>query len=271
MKALVTASIIAAAVTVLASPVRAQFGSSTDDLWDVSRGTVITGNSPLNPTCPGGFDARDIFGGHFSGCTWEAYVAIFQDHKPEGFVHFVEWATPNPVKIRSFNLWATGSENHPVDPTQREMAKFRLLAKSSGSATYDLILYTFTPSLPYKWVDNVNGLLISSDIKPVTAREFRAEFINHQVGSGQSGPRVIELDGFDEFIGPTASIRVSETEVSWESVAGLKYQVEYREDVPGSNWGTLGSPIVGDGKTMRVTDKVPPGAARRFYRVRATE
>jgi hypothetical protein len=152
------------------------------------------------------------------------------------------------------------------------MAGFRLLAKSPGSSSYDLTLYTFTPSHPYKFVDDIYGLLISSDIKPTTAREFRAEFTNLVVsGECCSGPRVVELDGFGEFIGPRVGIRTSEVEVSWDSVASLNYQVEYRDDLPGSNWSALGSPVVGDGGVKRVTDKIAPGQMRRFYHVRATQ
>jgi hypothetical protein len=190
---------------------------------------------------------------------------------PDGFVHYVEWAVPNPVTVRSFNLWALGDEDKATNQTRREMASFRLLAKSSGSSTFDLTLFTFTPSHPYNFVDNVYGLLISSDLKPITAREFRAEFVNMARPTDCcDGPRILELDGFADFIGPTATIRVSEAEVSWPSVAGVVYQVEYRDDVPGSNWTAFGAPVTGTGAVMLVTDKVALGQPRRFYRVRST-
>src|ERR1041384_5658897 len=123
------------------------------------------------------------------------------------------------------------------------MAGFRLLAKSVGSNTYDLVLYAFTPSHPYTFVDGIYGLLVSTDIKPVTARQVRAEFTNYAVaGQCCAGTRVLGLDGFDAFIGPRTSIRASEAEISWDSVSGLSYQVEYREALPDSNWTALGSP-----------------------------
>lgn len=257
----------------------AQLGSSTDDLWDVSRGAVITGQSTMLSCRAGGpasFDARDIFGGHFAtgtGCSGEPDgTVIFDDGKPDGFVNYVEWAMPAAVTIRSFELWALGDA--PPFPDRREMSSFQLLAKSPGSTSYDLKLYSFTPSHSYTFVNNVYGLLISTDIKPTTAREFRAEFVSRTTSPPDSrkyGPRVLELDGFGQFIGPTAVIRVSEAEVSWQSAAGLKYQVEFREDVPGSNWDALGAQVVGTGGVMKMTDKVAAGAATRFYRVRAME
>jgi hypothetical protein len=78
----------------------AQPAPSTDDLWDVSRGVVITGQSQMNTCCCPAtvipFDARDIFGGSFSpACDIEHLDAIFADGKPDGFVHYVEWATPS--------------------------------------------------------------------------------------------------------------------------------------------------------------------------------
>jgi len=128
-----------AAIRVVAQPT-----ISNDDLWDVSRGVVITGSSPM-AVCHadlsnGLFDARDIFGGNFFSCPSEAPSvadAIFSDGMPDGFVHYVEWATPSPVTIRSFNLWANG-DDEPSHGNQREMASFRLLAKSTNSSTFDL-------------------------------------------------------------------------------------------------------------------------------------
>lgn len=260
-------------VTLDSSAASAQYAPSSDDLWDVSRGVVITGHSsPLACTATDAFDARNLFGGNFAhGCPFElADRFLFADRMPEGFVHYVQWATPNPVTVRSFNLWA----HHDGLPSwNRAMASFRLLAKSPGSTTYDLVLHSFVPSLPYTYVDGIGSLVISTDIKPTTVREFRAEFIGFAPvpEDPSNGPRLIELDGFDHAIGPRVAIRTSEVEVSWTSVAGLSYQVEYRDDVPGSNWTTLGSPVVGDGGVMRLVDKVAAGAPRRFYRVRLME
>jgi hypothetical protein len=104
---------------------------STNDLWDVSQGIVIVTNSAMYD-----FDARDIFGATFSTNLVERGNIVFNDGTSNGFVHFVEWRTPSPVTVRSFNLWAAGDG----PDTSREMASFRLLAKSPGSQTFNLTL-----------------------------------------------------------------------------------------------------------------------------------
>lgn len=239
---------------------------STNDLWDVSQGMTITRSSAVDncgrdPAHP--YDPRDVFGGNFANCPGENF--LFQDNAPANFVHFIEWKTAAPVTVRSFNLWTTGDGAL----TDREFDRFRLLTKSPGASDFDVLVYDFTPSHPYQYVADIYSLLVSTDVKPVTAQEFRAEFVNRT--NSNLSPRLIELDGFSEFTGPRATARVSQVEVAWPSVKGLHYQVEYRVDLPGSNWVGLGGLVTGDGTTMRITDPVASDDKRRFYRVRAVE
>ena len=65
---------------------------------------------------------------------------------------------------------------------------------------------------------------------------------------------------------PTASIRVSEVEVCWNSVSNRNYQVQYRSALATNVWTNLGSPITGNGSTTCITDKVALGQPQRFYR-----
>jgi hypothetical protein len=181
---------------------------------------------------------------------------------PSEFVHYIEWRTPLPVTVRSFRLWANGDED-----TLRECSSFRLLAKSAGSSTFDQTVSSFVPSHPYTNVQGVWTLLVSTDVTPTTAQDFRAEFVNHSLPYS-AGPRVRELDGFSTFLGPEVDIRASEVEISWSSVSRLRYQVECLDDLPGSGWLAWGSPVVGTGGNMYVVDKILPGQTRRFYRVR---
>src|SRR5205814_2372489 len=146
------------------------------DLWDVSEGATVTGNSPLG----NGFDARDIFGGHFS--TTEPDQIVFADGQPAGFVHYVEWQTAAPVTVGAFALFASGDP--PAVNNQREFARFVLKAKSDpGSADYDLTLYTQDVNdHPYAFVDPVNYAVFVTNIGPVTAQYFRAEFVQYDAG-----------------------------------------------------------------------------------------
>ena len=174
----------------------AQGIGSTNDLWDVSRGVTIIRSSPLEngAIAPKTYDARDIFGGRFGNYSPEPERVVFADRQPPGFVHFVEWRTPNPVTIRSFSLHAVGDTSG-----SREFATFTLKAKSPEAATFDITLFTFTPTHKYKMQDNATYLLISSEVQQTTAQEFRAEFVTlarDDIPGFNSGPRILELDGF---------------------------------------------------------------------------
>ena len=163
---------------------------SAADLWDISQGATVTGNSPLGS----GFDARDIFGGHVG--TREPDQVVFADGQPAGFVHYVEWQTASPVTVGAFVVFADG--DGPAVNNQREFAQFVLKAKSDpGSPDYDLVLYTQNvDSHPYVFVDPANYALIVTDITPATAQYFRAEFVQYDAGRGFDGPRIKELDGY---------------------------------------------------------------------------
>ena len=76
---------------------------STNDLWDISQGSVVTGTSGVHVPYS---DIRDMFGGTFSPV--EPGVTVFDDGRPAGFVHYVEWRTPTPVTVNAFNLFAVG-------------------------------------------------------------------------------------------------------------------------------------------------------------------
>ncbi|HXC98428.1 MAG TPA: immunoglobulin domain-containing protein [Verrucomicrobiae bacterium] len=163
---------------------------STNDLWDISQGSVVTGTTGVYLTS----DIRDMFGGTFSQT--EPGHTIFNDGAPVGFVHLVEWQTLGPVTISSFALFAAG--DGPAANNSREFAQFVLKAKSSASATdYDLTLYTLVvTNHPYVFVDPVNYALVSTNITPVTAQFFQAQITERYAGYGYDGPRIIELDGF---------------------------------------------------------------------------
>ena len=244
---------------------------STNDVWDVSHGITILAHSPLDDALgdPLSYDAANIFGAT-NGTFIEGAAGnvVFTDFQPPGFVHFVEWRTPAPVTVRSFRLFAAGDA---ID-SHREFAVFRLLAKTEGSPTFDRTLFTLTPSHPYVYADISNGLLIASRIRPVTAQEFRAEFVNLAgLPRTDNGPRIVELDGFSRFLDTKSSIRLSQVEICWDASQGIQYQVEYQTALSGGAWQPLGSPITGDGTRMCITDPVAPESPRRFYRVRPLE
>ena len=245
----------------------AQYTPSTTDAWDTSQGSILVLNTPLDAALgsPKPYDGRDAFGGAFGDYQAERGNIVFTDGTPDGNVHIIAWRTRKAVTIKSFRLFAYD------DPATQDhgLGTFRLKAKTVGSLTFDQLLFEFTPSHPFTYEDAANHLLIAANIKPIEAQEFRAEFTTWtgQSGLSANGPRIVELDGYTEFIGVRPEIRTSETEVSWATAPEEYYQVEYREKLSGSSWQKLGAPVVGNGAKISITDKLPPGSGERFYRV----
>jgi hypothetical protein len=167
-----------------------------DDLWDVSRGAIVTNNSLLDNS-PGEYSPANLIGSSV-GSNPEAKMGniVFLDEQPEGFVHFVEWRTLSPVTIRSFRLFATGDGNNIA----REFGQFRLLAKSVGSNIFDKVLCTYVPSRhPYEFINAEDFLLLVNNVQETTAQDFRAEFTKLSgLPYSYNAPRIIELDGFGE-------------------------------------------------------------------------
>jgi hypothetical protein len=63
---------------------------------------------------------------------------------------------------------------------------------------------------------------------------------------------------------PPVQIIESNVLVSFPTLYGLNYQVEYKNDLTDPSWTTLGSPVAGDGTVKTV---VEPAGTRRFYRL----
>ncbi len=163
-----------------------QSANSRPNLWDISNGITITQTSGIR----GGFTAEDMFGANSS---IEAGATVFSDDRPDGFVHFIQWQTPNPVTVTSFSLSAAG--DGPVFSNEREMAKFVLQAKLRAADPF-VTIYTYTPTHPYTFIGPGGLDLISTSIPPLDAQFFRAEFVQWNAGRGFDGPRIIELEAF---------------------------------------------------------------------------
>jgi hypothetical protein len=113
--------------------------NSRPDIWDISNGITITATSGIR----GGFSAEDMFGANKST---EPGATIFADDRPDNFVHFIQWQTPNPVTVTSFALYAAG--DGPVYNNEREMAKFVLKAKlHAGDPFVTIYSYCSSPFL----------------------------------------------------------------------------------------------------------------------------
>lgn len=161
---------------------------SADDLWDVSRGTVVTTSSGVYPEQNG----PGLFGG--GGFYAEPGDTVFTDDKPEGFTHYIEWKTLAPVTVSTVRLFAGG--DGAIYNNEREFTSFTLKTKSPGSSTFDVTVFTFTPQHPYDMLDPVTSLILDTNFPAFTAQEFRGEFVQYNGHRGFDGPRVIEMDAF---------------------------------------------------------------------------
>ncbi|MEX1112617.1 MAG: hypothetical protein WEC84_04085 [Candidatus Andersenbacteria bacterium] len=182
---------------------------ASDDLWDITQGTTITAHSGVIAQHGGG-DIRDMFGGTFWAYEPDHGKTDFRDDKPAGFVHFVEWRTPEPITLERFHLLADhdffdrGNPDGMRDASSRGFRRFTLLVKDTSGAWQEI--YTHTPPNPYGQgpIPYLNKLALDVDVTDIVAQEFRAEF--EQFGDiypFARGPRIEELDGFGSVVSET--------------------------------------------------------------------
>lgn len=209
------------------------------NLWAIDQGITIVNHSPLFPD----FSIQDMFGAAQS--RRESGTTVFADEGGPNFVHFVEWRTEKPVTIRSLNLFAAGDGLEYYH--EREFAAFTLKAKSPGSAEYDKTLISYQPTHPYEYFDAQKLLLIRTNIAPVTAREFRAEFKQYNAGRGYDGPRILELAAFSTLVPPRESSRTRpriEPPIQQVNVTNLPgYEIINIDVSPRDEYQLAGQPI----------------------------
>ncbi|MCI0541241.1 MAG: LamG domain-containing protein [Verrucomicrobiales bacterium] len=163
-----------------------QLHPSGTDAWDVSTGAIVSSSTDVGS----GSDPQDIFGGTFSSS--EPGTVLFADGKPAGYIHAIEWQTTSPIDLQSIRLFAKGDGS--ANNNAREFASFVLKTKSSPTSGFDIQILSYTPSHPYVFTDAATFALQSVNVTPTTRQFFRAEFVQF----GDSAPRIIELDGFEE-------------------------------------------------------------------------
>jgi hypothetical protein len=204
---------------------------SAFDLWDSQSGVTISGGSEYGSA-----------GGPYGmfGAVGEFSITYFADNQPVGTVHFVEWTTSEPVLVNTVRLFAHGdgadfAHSHEFD-------SITLKAKSPGSATFDILVGTFAPSHPYTLLDATTSALLDTEIAPVVATAFRAEFEQFTAGFGLDGPRIVELDAFTTrplvlpaFIINPQSQTVSKNAAVWFQVLARGGNLQYQWKLDGKN------------------------------------
>ncbi|GEM_PF-1240990 len=192
--------------------------TSTTDLWDISQGSTVTGDSGVLYYRDNYKSSINNMFGAYDTSTTEHYNTIFKDYIPpgnygasvsEGYVHWVEWQTSLEMTLRSFNLVAS-HDGSPRDIRYRGFTDFYLYVGIESIWTEIYHYQTDADgNLHYDGGETytaAHSLELAIDVAPVTSQYFRAEFIQAPVlAANAAGSRVIELDGYDTFLDGSTS------------------------------------------------------------------
>jgi hypothetical protein len=168
----------------------------TNDLWDVSAGTIVTDSSPIL----GGSDASNMFGANNGWIeppnndttVFEDWIVYGQIPYPIGTEHWVQWQTTAVVALDSFKLYAA----HDGGTNARSFDHLSLFARESDTDPFTQI-YDADIAVPYVFIDDEEGFVVQHTFAaPIIAQEFKAIFRQHTNVDWASGPRIVELDGF---------------------------------------------------------------------------
>jgi hypothetical protein len=105
---------------------------SSDDIWDLSRGTVITRSTDIRA----GFEAGDAFGGHFP--TLEPTDLVFSDDHRKACAFLGDSKRPRPCRS------SPSACSRQVTDNLQQRTRVRALHSESeilGPSDYDLTLY----------------------------------------------------------------------------------------------------------------------------------
>jgi hypothetical protein len=189
-----------------------------NDLWDVSKGTIVTSTSGM-PT-----DPLNVFGKNFGAPN--PADSYFNDGKPAGFSHFVDFQTTAPITIRSLNVWG-GDDRSANAFGRRAFSEFRLYG---WNGTAYVLLIDDPITVPYVQQSPFGGdgaLNVHQDIPGgYTSDKWRAEFVQTAAFQGtQYGPRVLEMDGFGTFLdgstGPAPAVPLPPAVLVGSITAGM--------------------------------------------------
>ena len=163
------------------------------DVFDISQGARVTAESKSS-------NGSRIFGD--GARNWsEDGVTFFEDGLPANSEHWIEWQTQRPVSLESVHLFAIHDDANIGYRFRRAINNFKLFVKKDGK--WDQVI-TYSPTLPYggdaTGREDGTALAVSLQVPSgTTGDEFRAVFTQAVNILGQfSGPRIVELDGYEE-------------------------------------------------------------------------
>jgi hypothetical protein len=137
---------------------------------------------------PGGFDARDLFGGSFGTYGYEQHDVIFANGQPAGTVNAVDVTLDAPVSLTNFNLFL---EDDGAGGN-RSATEFKLFA--DGQLVDDVPILNTFGNESYTSAYGSNYLNISDTMAGLPlASDYTLEFIQNQDAGGSSGIRALEF------------------------------------------------------------------------------
>jgi hypothetical protein len=212
------------------------------------------------------FDIRSMFGLTLPGGT-EPRAVIFANGNSPQTIQFAEWRTASPVTVTQVVVYAQGQD--ASWDYARQYKRLTLRAKSAGSDTFDVELFSCPPPHPPR------PSLTVTNIAFVTASEFRAEFLPYATTSSgppygvRNGCRVTELDAFGTLGAPAMPTPTVDLQtyagIRIEGTPGRTYCLEHAASVDSAVWMPLTN-IVLPQSPFTVMDSAPISMPKRLYR-----
>ena len=193
----------------------------------------------------GGLQDYDV--GFASTGNWGNYTRTY----PAGAYYiYLRAADDAAATADAASLYLVTSGQHTTNQITRKLGTF------SVPATGNWQVYTWVPLK-----DNSGNLVVitnsgSAQTLRVTTDNgsYNANF--YQLVPATSGAAVLGL---------TAAVGGQNLTLSFRTLAGYTYQVEYKNNLTDPDWLPLGGPVAGDGAVHLISD--PLGQSQRFYQV----
>ncbi len=118
-----------------------------------------------------------------------------------------------------------------------------------------------TPTPGTNWMRYAESFVASGSQTTIIFQNFTSALPDGNVDLWIDNVSVMPAD-FD------LQIEVSQVRITWASLVGESYKVQYRSALTVGQWTDLTpSPILGNGETLTILDNVPRAEGRRFYQV----
>ncbi|HWD18451.1 MAG TPA: protease pro-enzyme activation domain-containing protein [Verrucomicrobiae bacterium] len=229
--------------------------------------TVATTAQPIVQN--GGFESDDLTGWTLTGNT-----VVYSRLGAPTIYNAVESATAgyNVVHSGSYGVFlgdnqlATLAQTVSTVAGQSYLISFWLDNPAAGSgqqfqATWNGVsLYGVANPPAFGWT-NVQRIMTATSAS--SSLQFAAENV----------PGYFGLDDVSVTPIPTAAFATATTSnqsftLTWPTLAGLTYQVQYSTDLTQPSWANLGAPVIATGSSLSISDPMDPsGAPQRFYRL----